>query len=125
MRQKHQLAASQMFPDWKPIPQPRHVPWPGTEPTTLQFTGRHSNLQRHICQDLRGGLAFKSHPPIPSTVTGTLRSHCRLSNKLKFYIVFKINHFAFYKYNSQGETVFNYISNIKSSCTIIYTGPVP
>ena len=29
-------------PSWGPGPQPRHVPWLGTEPTTLWFTGPHS-----------------------------------------------------------------------------------
>ena len=29
-------------PYWGPSPQPRHVPWLGIKPVTLQFTGRHS-----------------------------------------------------------------------------------
>ena len=29
-------------PHWGPSPQPRHVPWIGSKPATLSFTGRHS-----------------------------------------------------------------------------------
>ena len=37
VREKHQLIVSYTFSDWGSNPQPRHVPWPGIEPSTFQL----------------------------------------------------------------------------------------
>ena len=37
VRRKHRWVASCMRPDWGPNPQPRRVPWPGTELEAFQF----------------------------------------------------------------------------------------
>ena len=49
-REKYWLVASHMHPDRKLNPQHRHVPWPGTEPTTFQIMGRCSNQLSHTGQ---------------------------------------------------------------------------
>ena len=49
-REKHQLIASRMHPNWGLKPQPRHVPEPGIESTTFQFTGQCFNQLSHTNQ---------------------------------------------------------------------------
>ena len=49
-KEKHQLVASLMCPDWGLNPQPRHVPWPGLKPMTFQFIGQCPNQLSHTSQ---------------------------------------------------------------------------
>ena len=39
VREKHQLVAIRMCPDWELNPQPRYMPWAGIEPANLQPFG--------------------------------------------------------------------------------------
>ena len=43
VREKDQLVAFHMRPEWGLNPQPRYVPWPGIELAIFQCTGRCSN----------------------------------------------------------------------------------
>ena len=46
-REKHQMVASHMHPDWGSNPQPRYVPWPGMKPASCWCMGWCSNQLSH------------------------------------------------------------------------------